>query len=46
MGEEVFSAIPSITVNVSFKEGETPEGWNVNWNKTSDNCTITVNYAK
>ena len=46
MGEGVFSDIPSITVNVPFKEGETPEGWNVNWNKTSDNCTITVNYAK
>ena len=46
MGSEVFSYIPSITVNVPFKEGEQPSGWDANWNQTNSNCTITVNYAK
>ena len=46
MGEEVFSSIPSITVNVPFKEGETPEGWDANWNGTNSDCVVTVNYLK
>ena len=46
MGSGVFSYIPSITVNVSFKEGEQPAGWNENWNVLSDGYTVTVNYAK
>ena len=46
MGEWAFLGIPSIVVNVPFKEGEIPEGWSVDWNKTDSNCTITVNYAK
>ena len=45
MGEGVFNDIPSITVHVPWKEGEKPEGWDDNWNKT-DNGTITVDYAK
>ena len=45
--EYVFAGIPSITVNVPFKEGETPEGWDENWNATvNDTYTVTVNYAK
>ena len=46
MGMGVFYSIPSITVNVPFKENKIPEGWNKNWNNTNVNCTITVNYAK
>ena len=46
MGSGVFSYIPSITVNVPFKEGKQPEGWNKNWNVLSDGYTVTVNYAK
>ena len=46
MGSEVFGIIPSITVNVPFKEGEQPSGWDANWNQTNSDCTITVNYAK
>ena len=46
MGSGVFSYIPSITVNVPFKEGEQPSGWDANWNQTNSDCTITVNYAK
>ena len=46
MGEGVFSSIPSITVNVPFKKGETPEGWNTNWNDTNSDCVVTVNYLK
>ena len=42
----IFADIEDITVNVPFKEGEIPEGWDANWNRTSSNCTITVNYAK
>ena len=46
MGYGVFENIPSITVNVPFKKGETPEGWNANWNGTNSNCLVTVNYLK
>ena len=47
VGEAIFHGIPSITVNVPFKEGERPAGWNENWNATQENVsTITVNYAK
>ncbi len=46
LGKAVFMYIPSITVNVPFKEGEQPSGWDTNWNQTSSDCTITVNYAK
>ena len=46
MGSGMFSYIPSITVNVPFKEGEQPSGWDANWNQTNSDCTITVNYAK
>ncbi len=46
MGEYVFYFIQSITVNVPFKEGEQPTGWNSDWNKTWDNCNVIVNYAK
>ena len=47
VGSYVFDSIPSITVNVPFKEGEQPAGWNENWNATQGNVsTITVNYAK
>ena len=46
MGSGVFRYIPSITVNVPFKEGEQPSGWDANWNQTNSDCTITVNYAK
>ena len=46
MGSNVFSAIPSITVHVPWKEGEKPEGWADDWNSTSSECTITVDYAK
>ena len=45
MGDRVFYNIPSIIVHVPWKEGEKPEGWDNNWNKT-DNGTITVDYAK
>ena len=49
MGAKVFAGIQSITVKVPFKEGETPEGWDEEWNATYDNDssqTITVNYIK
>ena len=46
VGDLLFWGVPSITVNVPFKEGEIPTGWDANWNRTSSNCTITVNYAK
>ena len=47
MGSEVFQGNPILTsVNVSFKEGEQPAGWNENWNVLSDGYTVTVNYAK
>ena len=47
MGSEVFQGNPILTsVNVSFKEGEQPAGWNKNWNVLSDGYTVTVNYAK
>ena len=42
MGAYVFSG-DTITINVPFKEGEKPEGWDDNWN-TGAECTI--NYAK
>lgn len=45
MSNYAFSSIPSIIVHVPWKEGEKPEGWDDNWNKT-DNGTITVDYAK
>lgn len=46
MGANVFYSIPAITVNVPFKEGETPEGWDAGWNDTSTGNNITVNYLK
>ena len=46
MRESVFEDIPSVTVNVPFKEGETPEGWDTNWNDTSTGYNVTVNYLK
>ena len=47
MGSNVFQGNPILTsVNVSFKEGEQPAGWNKNWNVLSDGYTVTVNYAK
>ena len=47
MGSNVFQGNPILTsVNVSFKEGEQPAGWNENWNVLSDGYTVTVNYAK
>ena len=46
MGESVFSDIPSITIHVPWKEGEKPEGWDDDWNYTSNGCTLTVDYAK
>ena len=46
MGSNVFYAIPSITVHVPWKEGAKPEGWADDWNSTSSECTITVDYAK
>ncbi len=45
MGIGVFDGIPSITVNVPFKENEIPEGWDEEWwNSTSG--SLTINYAK
>ena len=41
----VFYSTSSITVHVPWKEGEKPEGWDDNWNKTNAG-TITVDYAK
>ena len=46
MGSNIFYAIPSITVHVPWKEGAKPEGWADDWNSTSSECTITVDYAK
>ena len=46
LGKKIFQYIPSITVDVSFKEGKQPSGWDTNWNQTSSDCTVTVNYAK
>ena len=46
MGNGVFMNIPSITVHVSWKEGEQPDGWDENWAKTSSDYTITIDYAK
>ena len=48
MGSSIFSGIPSITVNVPFKKGETPEGWDADWNKTIPitGYNVTVNYLK
>ena len=46
IGKNVFSDIQSITVNVPFKEGDTPEGWNADWNFTSNSYNVTVNYLK
>ena len=43
---DAFIDIPSITVNVPFKEGETPEGWDADWNHTDSDCVVTVNYLK
>ena len=43
---DAFIDIPSITVNVPFKEGETPEGWDAGWNRTDSDCVVTVNYLK
>ena len=40
--QTLFSGIPSITVHVSWKEGEKPEGWDDNW--ASDN--VAIDYAK
>ena len=46
MGSTEFHGIPSITVHVPWKEGAKPEGWADDWNSTSSECTITVDYAK
>lgn len=51
MGEFVFSEIPSITVNVPFKEGKEPDEWKENWNAEDTDgitkeCAVTVNYAE
>ena len=47
MENYVFASIPAITVNVPFKEGEKPEGWDANWNDTSIGTgNVTVNYLK
>ena len=46
MRARIFYSIPSITVNVPFKKGETPEGWDANWNGTNSDCVVTVNYLK
>lgn len=46
VGHQLFYEIPSITVNVPFKEGEMPTGWDTGWNGTRSDCSIKVNYAK
>ena len=45
VGSSIFSYIETITVNVSFKEGEKPSGWADDWNETSSG-TVNVNYQK
>ncbi len=42
MGTHVFTDIPSITVHVSWKEGEKPEGWDDNWTDSN----VVIDYAK
>ncbi len=44
VGTQLFYGIPSITVNVPFKEGKMPTGWDKEWNTTSG--SLTINYAK
>ena len=44
VGIQLFNRIPSITVNVPFKEGKMPTGWDKEWNTTSG--SLTINYAK
>lgn len=48
MGNYVFYGC-RITVNVPFKQGKQPDGWNAEWNSTvglaSDGGIITVNYV-
>lgn len=44
VGIQLFYGIPSITVNVPFKEGKMPTGWDEDWNSTSG--SLTINYAK
>ena len=45
VGSYIVSDIETITVNVSFKEGEKPNGWADDWNATY-NGTVNVNYQK
>ena len=44
VGDLLFWGVPSITVNVPFKEGKMPTGWDKEWNTTSG--SLTINYAK
>ena len=49
MGSAVFNGISSITVNVPFKEGELPDSWEEDWNKSGNfesDITPTVNYKQ
>ena len=45
MERGVFNDIPLITVHVSWKEGEKPEGWADDWAVNSSG-TVTIDYAK
>lgn len=42
LGGTVFNVIPSITVHVSWKEGEKPDGWYEDWADEG----VTIDYAK
>lgn len=42
MGAYAFSGEDSITINVKWKEGEKPEGWEDYW----DSGNVTINYTK
>ena len=47
MGPRVFDRIPSITVTVPYKLGESlPSGWNSAWNETNSDCKVKIKYQQ
>ena len=47
MGPRVFDRIPSITVTVPYKLGESlPSGWNSTWNETNSDCEVKIKYQQ
>ncbi len=44
MGNYAFKSIKNIKVNVPYKEGEEPSGWGYAWERTDDDCVVTINY--